>query len=529
MRRPTNPPTLWLTLVVVSGIPRVLGAFLLPNAFGDAYVYIHDLSALSAKISAGTFVSTDLFGFWLPLYQFICALVNVFAGNGFYVGKLVSAVFGIGVCLFVYGITLRLTAYRTAALLAFALIAFNPLHIFYSASAMTDVPHAFFVLAGLYFALKRRWVIAAAFAALAGLTRMESWMFILLLPLIQFLKERRVSPAAFLILLIPPLFWFYISWRATGNWLSCFDQRRQYHDWLLAANPSLAHFSLTRILRDGAVLLVSTDLAVMLGGLVAGWFGFERLVRAAPPERISKDPRAIIPGVILFFAFLSLIVVAYLSGTQPIIFPRYGLILFSLGIPILAWTYLALTQRHPYCARRLLIAVVAICVFDASVQLVGSVGSLNQISAQRAIADYLHTHFQAGGESRIFCDEGTVQALSGIPPEKFLTSSGAPRDAERFLAYLKEKNVGYLVFVDKEDSTPAKLFPELKSGKGNMMFEPVMHSSSRFLSIDVWVYRVESLEGNEHTRRHGGSSPTVREGVSAALGSKQIPLITPKA
>ena len=154
-----------------------------------------------------------------------------------------------------------------------------------------------------------------------------------------------------------------------------------------------------------------------------------------------------------------MIVAAYLSGAMPIIFPRYGLILFTLGIPILAWTVLTLRKRKPQLARRLLISVVAILAFDASVQLVGSVGLLNQISAQRAVADYLHAHFQTESNARIFCDEGTVQALSGIPPEKFLTSFDAPRDREAFLNYLKEKNVEYLVFVSNQDSTPVRLFP----------------------------------------------------------------------
>src|SRR5712691_7166049 len=253
MPRRTNPRKLWLAMISVSAIPRILGAFFLPNAFGDAYVYIRDIGAMSIKLSAHTFALTDLFGFWLPLYQFTCALINVFVGNGFYVGKVVSAIFGIGVCLLVYSITLRLTAHRTAALLAFAWISLNPLHIFYSASAMTDVPHAFFLLASLYFCLQERWVLAAVFAALAGLTRMESWMFLALIPAIQFFRERRISLAAVVILAIPPLFWLYVSRKATGNWLACFVARREYHDWLFAANPTLAHFSLPHILRDDAM------------------------------------------------------------------------------------------------------------------------------------------------------------------------------------------------------------------------------------------------------------------------------------
>ena len=457
----------------MAAIPRILGAFFLPNAFGDAYVYIRDIGAMSAKLRAGTFAITDLYGFWLPLYQFLSAFINVFVGNGFYAGKVVSAVFGIGVCLLIYSITLRVTAHRTAALLAFLVIGLNPLHIFYSASVMTDVPHAFFLLASLYFCFQERWVLAAIFAALAGLTRMESWMFIALIPAIQFSRARRISIAAVAILAIPPLFWLYVSWKATGNWRACFVARREYHDWLFAANPTLAHFSLPHILRDGATLLISADIAVMMGAFVAGWFVIKPLVRRA---RTQEDVRVIVPALIFFFATLGMIAAAYLSGAMPIIFPRYGLILFTLGMPILAWATLMLRSRRPQLARRLLIAVVAILAFDASVQLVGSVGLLNQITAQRAVAYYLHTHFQTDSNARIFCDEGTVQALSGIPPEKFLTSFDAPRDREGFLNYLKEKKVEYLVFVVNQDSTPVRLFPGLESGDYNQSVEPLMNS-----------------------------------------------------
>src|SRR5256886_13461331 len=125
MPRLTNPCKLLLAIISFSAIPRILGAFFLPNAFGDAYVYIRDIGAMSIRLSAPTFALTALFGFWLPLYQFTCAVINVFVGNGFYLGKFVSALFGVAVCLLVYGITFRLTANRTAAVLAFVLIALN--------------------------------------------------------------------------------------------------------------------------------------------------------------------------------------------------------------------------------------------------------------------------------------------------------------------------------------------------------------------------------------------------------------------
>jgi hypothetical protein len=121
------------------------------------------------------------------------------------------------------------------------------------------------------------------------------------------------------------------------------------------------------------------------------------------------------------------------------------------------------------------------------------------------VADYLHAHVDPNSNAFIFSDEGTVSVMSGIPEQKFLTSSDAPRDREAFLRFLKEKNVGYLVFVSKGDSTPAKLFPELNDGNQVEPFEPVMHSNSRFLRMDIWLYRV----------RARGNSPTVREGFDA--------------
>jgi hypothetical protein len=488
MDRATPLENSWSLLVAVSAIPRIVGAFFLPNGFGDAYVYIRDIGTLSTKISTGTLRLTDLFGFWLPLYQLIAAIPNVFVRNGFYSGKLVSAVFGVGVCLFVYAVTFTLTNNRKAAVLIFLLIALNPLHIFYSASAMTDIPHAFFVLGALYFVLKKHWVIAAIFAALAGSTRVESWMFIGLIPLIQIVRERRVSIVAILIMLAPPLFWFYISWRATGDWLACFRQRQQYLDWLLMMNPAIARFSLMNVLRDGATLLVSSDIAVLIASFIAAWFVLLQFLKIHR-QKLSEETQLILPPVVFFFAFFTLLLVAYLTHQQPIIFPRYGLILFTLGLPILAWTFLRVKKRNPLWVRTILIGIILICSFDASIQFAGAVSAINQYHAQRAAADYLRHHFDPNSNARIFCDDGTVRVLSGIPEEKFVTSSDVPRELGGFLSALKSKEVEYLVFVANQPTTPNRLFHDLEDGDYGQWFEHQFNTYTQFLPMEIWVYR----------------------------------------
>lgn len=470
----------------MAAVPRILTAFLLPNAFGDAYAYIRDIGLLSEKISSRTIGLGDLYGFWLPLYQFICALISAVAGHPYYVGKLVSAVFGAGICLLIYDLTWRLTGHRTAAMLAFLLIALNPLHIFNSGSAMTDIPNAFFVVASAYFALRSKWIAAAIFAALAGLTRVDSWMLIALLPAIQLLRERRVSIVGLLITLLPPAFWFFLGWKTTGDWLACFVTRKQYMDALLASNPSLASFSPYGVARDVGSLLVATSIPVLIASSIAAGIALKQIVR----RRKSEELHGVITVCVFFFAFFSFIVLAYLTHKQPIIFPRYGLIDFALGIPLLPWAYLRITQNKSNLKRKLLTAIVVICVFEATVQAVGSVGFINKQNTHGKVGEYLRVHFQATTGAHIFSDDGTVVALSGLPGQVFLSSTDAPLDREHFIAFLTAKHVDYLVWVEKQDSTVTKLFPELRNGAGNELFQPEMHATARFLRADLWVYRV---------------------------------------
>src|SRR5437870_5180539 len=173
----------WIYLICIAALPRILGALWLPNMFGDAYVYIRDIGAMSTKLKSGTFALNELYGFWLPVYQFLSALLNVLVNNGFYVGKIVSSIFGAGVCVLLYAI---------------------------------------------------------AFDAIA-------------------------------IMSMPAAFWFYISHKATGDWLACFRIRQQYHDWLLVQNPALSHFSFGGVLKDSATFLVSTDIAVLIATFAAAW------------------------------------------------------------------------------------------------------------------------------------------------------------------------------------------------------------------------------------------------------------------
>src|SRR5258708_6786564 len=94
-----NPPVLsrrnLILLSLTAGIPRIIGALLIhKQPFGDAYCYIEQASMLRGKMITGTLSIVNLHGFWLPLYQFVCAIISLAFNQPFYVAKLVSAVAG---------------------------------------------------------------------------------------------------------------------------------------------------------------------------------------------------------------------------------------------------------------------------------------------------------------------------------------------------------------------------------------------------------------------------------------------------
>jgi hypothetical protein len=478
----------WTALILVAGVPRVLGAFLLPNAFGDAYAYYEAIEVMRSKIADGTFAIKDLYGFWFPMYQITCAAISYIFGHAFYISKLVSALCGIGVCLLVYLITMRLTDHRPLALLAFALASLSPLHILYSASSMTDIPHGLLVMACLYFALEKRWKTAAVLAAAAGFMRIESWILIALLPALQFIFQRSVSLSVCGILIISPLFWFYISWKATGNTMAYFEVRNRYIADYAAANPVVTTFSIQRLRLDAERLLISTNLGVLCGCLFAPLLIIRRLVRQKF-ETAAQELAAVIATTAFFFYNLGFLLFAYFTGRQPDIWSRYGLLFFTLGLPVTAWTFLAVINERPRLKSILAAALSIILVLQMKGQISESASVVSEETARTGIAAFLKGIHRDDPDSRIYCEDGNVRFLTGIPADRFLTAYQLPADIATLLKRFDEAGVKYVVCNTWEVSQLVKLFPEVGNGKGNDIFHPVMRAGAKYSKLEFWVYR----------------------------------------
>ena len=510
-----------ILLFLVATIPRLIGACWLPNAFGDAYAYTEQIYYLRRAMLNGSFSLSSLFGFWLPLYQLICAGISALAGSPFYVPKLVSALFGGGVCLLVLMLTWELTASRPLSLAAAALVAVNPYQLLYSASAMTDVPHAFFILLCAYCCIRNRFEFGSLCALAAGLIRIESWVLIPIIPLVHLLKHlnantirnsgRAIMTTTLMLLLLcaGPAFWLLVTWRATGTVWKYFEIRNNYIVETLASNEGLVHFSLSRVGLDSLRLVYTGNPVVFYSAVVVllmlirtNEFSF----RSAASLRFVRHLLTTGPGIVLtlFFTHLMFLLLAYVTRNQPEIWPRYGLIFFCLGLPLMA--YGVAFRLPPALTRstqnlRFLYLTGGFFALQFCVQLIDVTRIVVKPDSNLMTAQFLEDQRRADERTTIYCEDGAIRVLSGIPLEEFKDQYNSPSDDVGFMDSLKKNQVRLLVYKDLPGSRLKQTIERMRSGQKptGITLEEVIPRPRNQGAGEIIVYRVHEGEVAEVT------------------------------
>jgi hypothetical protein len=457
IRSPRNLGLLALT----AGVPRIVGAlFVHKEPFGDAYCYIEQVTMMRGKIVTGYLAIENLYGFWLPLYQFFCSIVSVPVNHPVYVSRLVAAVAGTGVCALVYVFSYVLTSNQRISLAAFLAIAFNPFHLEYSFSAMTDIPHALLVMLCLYFVITDRWKLAALMGAAACLIRLESWMLILLVPAIQVMRRRTWPVLTALILSTGPAIWLFICWKTTGDPLASFHAHNQYMAARLIAHPEFTRLTLDRLWIDANRIAYSLNIAVLVGCLAALWLLFRDWRKSAGLSEWLKVNNPLVCAL-FFFAYFGFIVFTYVTKNNTDIWPRYGLILFSLGLPLLAYVAQQIFRGRAALAQAALIIAMLIGFVQLKTQVEDLARFVTQKTRPETIANYLRQEYAADPSIRVFCDSPEVRVMSGIPGDHFYHSffDGIPKDREGFVGFLRTNGIKFLMIPEEDEtSTPSQLF-----------------------------------------------------------------------
>jgi len=487
-----TPYFAFATLFAIALASRIWAGVSLPNAEQDGYSYAEIAGQLTDRFREGHLTASDFYGFWLPLFQLGAAVLNIWVNDPIIAGKIINVLCGAVSLVLVFELTRILTGSIAWSVLTFLLLLADPFHVLYSASCMTDVPHTCLVLGSLWFVMQRRWLAAAIVAALAECMRVESWALIAALPLLQLALERRISVTALGILLIPPIGWLGLTYVATGNALAYFQERARYHAEYLQFHR--AHgFTREIVLRNVRDFLSGAGAMITLGALAATIIAFWRFVR----KHRSNDSR-LLPAVTFHAAMLGLIFVAYISQSQPVLLPRYGLTFFTIGLPLFAWSLQRLlNEKMPELVKPVIVAVaIGACIVEMSEQ-VSTLGKVrNDFRAHKQIAEKLIDDLkQAPPGARCFSDNAGVRVLSRLPADRFLRTPFLPpaagEDRKRFLEYLRHERAAFLVFFPTEDSVPVKFFPELgRSDQRNPdKFELITFARSTF-GPDIWLYRL---------------------------------------
>ena len=483
----------FIALVTIALASRIWAGISLPNAEQDGYSYAEIVGQLADHFRAGHLTTSDFYGFWLPLFQLGAALLNIWVHDPIIAGKIINVLCGAVSLVLVFELTRILTGSIAWSVLTFLLLLVDPFHLLYSAACMTDVPHACLVLGSLWFVMRRRWLAAAIVAALAECMRVESWALIAALPLLQLALERRISAAVLVVLLLPPIGWLCITYIATGNALEYFQERARYHAEYLQFHR--AHgFSWEIVSQDLRDFLLGAGNVVTAGAFATEIIAISKFVRSR-----GSSGHQLLPPAVFYMAMLGLIAVAYVSRSQPVLLPRYGLIFFAIGLPLSAWSLqFLLSQKIPTFVKPVIVAVlIGASLFEMSKQLptLGKVG--NDFKAHQQIAAAVVDGLKPlPSEARCFSDDVAVRVLSKLPRERFLRTPFVPPDAtenrNQFLGYLRREQVAFLVFFPTEDSLAVKFFPELgRSDQRNPdTFELITFAQSTF-GPDIWLYRLQ--------------------------------------
>jgi hypothetical protein len=483
----------WSGLLVIALAVRLWGVWYFPTAEQDGYSDAETIARFSADIAAGTFSFSHLYGFWLPLFQLSAAIPNVWLHDPLLAGEIISGVCGAIACVLAFAVSLRLAHSISLAFAAYALVLLSPLHLLYSSACMTDVPFGCLLLASLLFALRDQWTAAMVVAAFAGGVRVEAWALIPLLPLLQCIRQKRLSVIGLIVLVAPPLLWLGVSHSARGDWFAFFKDRVVYHEHYMDFYPTRRGFALTDVRGDVDLLMFGANRLVFVTTLVAGLF----LLFKAGWRR--KDFWEAFVTVSYFAVVLAFLILGYVTKRQPVWLPRYGLFALVLGAPLLAWlSRLSLDFSRPRWigVTGVLIAVV-LCASEAGSQFSVIPKVLADFHAHASIAQTLKQSMQQTNDpgARCFSDDVSVRVLSGLPRALIVQSHDAPpqawKDAATFDAFLRQNNVRYLVYMAVEDSLAAKWLPKVGNSSATTAdrCEQIAAKKSEF-GPDVALFRV---------------------------------------
>ena len=147
-----------VSLIVIA--PVALRAFLtgfVDEIDADGYSGVLIAERIAESFRSGAFNWGLLYvPAWMPAWHLVCAAAQLLVSEPYYVPKLLSALFGGLSPALVFLITRRLSPRERTAWIAWGITAVLPLHVFYSATAMSEPFSGFWILLAVLALLRSR-------------------------------------------------------------------------------------------------------------------------------------------------------------------------------------------------------------------------------------------------------------------------------------------------------------------------------------------------------------------------------------
>lgn len=168
-------------------------------------------------------------GVWLTPHFWINGFVMIFVKDLFLAATIVNIIFSAANVVFFYKIT-EICFDKRIAFVSSLIFIFFPFQVWLSVSGLPESVFFFFVTAGIYFFLKWRFfgrknimlILSAFMFAFSNVFRYEGWLFsavLILLTLLDILKEKKLTKVILKNFLISLISFFTIAWWLIQNYI----------------------------------------------------------------------------------------------------------------------------------------------------------------------------------------------------------------------------------------------------------------------------------------------------------------------
>jgi len=120
-------------------------------------------------------------------------------------------------------------------------------------------------------------------------------------------------------------------------------------------------------------------------------------------------------------------------------------------------------------------------------------------------AEFLETQRKTDRTLKVYCEDGAIRVLSGIPLEEFKDQYNSPTDDDAFLNSLRENQVRFLIYKDLPGSRLKTIVARIRARQGNdgITLEEVVPKPRAKSAQNVIVYRVHDREIAKASKRQG--------------------------